>query len=203
MPQRQRAHFINSLSGFKSANLIATQDLCGNTNLAIFSSVVHFGASPPLVGLIMRPNNGNRHTLDNILNKSLFTINQVSVGHYQQAHQTSAAYTKNECEFKSVGLNKEYLEGIDVPFVKESQLRYAVQLKDVLPITHNNTQLILGEIIHVCCNSNAIKADGYIDIESLETVTVSGLDSYHITQRLSRLAYAKPNQKCDVLSDVI
>lgn len=37
-----------------------------------------------------------------------------------------------------------------------------------------------------------IKADGYIDIESLATVSISGLDSYHTSERLSRLSYAKP-----------
>lgn len=27
----------------------------------------------------------------------------------------------------------------------------------------------------------------------MEAVTISGLDSYHVTQRLYRLSYAKPN----------
>ena len=48
--QRYRAQLINSLSGFKSANLIGTQDGEGKSNLAIISSVVHLGANPALVG---------------------------------------------------------------------------------------------------------------------------------------------------------
>jgi hypothetical protein len=52
---RKRAMFINSLSGFKSSNLIGTQDAEGKTNLCIVSSLVHLGSSPALVGLIMRP----------------------------------------------------------------------------------------------------------------------------------------------------
>ena len=47
---RRRAHFINCLSGYKSANLLGTQDKTGQTNLAIVSSVVHLGANPALVG---------------------------------------------------------------------------------------------------------------------------------------------------------
>lgn len=43
MPQRFRAHFVNSLSGYISPD--------GLTNLAIVSSMFHLGADPPLMGL--------------------------------------------------------------------------------------------------------------------------------------------------------
>ena len=72
-----RTHLINSLSGFKSANLIGTQDESGNTNLAIVSSVIHLGAHPPLVAMIMRPHSVPRHTFENIIQTGVFTINQV------------------------------------------------------------------------------------------------------------------------------
>ncbi|NCU05821.1 MAG: flavin oxidoreductase, partial [Chitinophagaceae bacterium] len=39
-----RGNFINSLSGFKSASLIATVNKEGSSNLAIFSNIVHLGA---------------------------------------------------------------------------------------------------------------------------------------------------------------
>jgi len=191
MPTRHRARFINSLSGFKSANLIATQDKQGKTNLAIFSSVVHLGASPALVGFIMRPDTGQRHTLDNIIETQFYTINQVSERFYQQAHQTSARYTKDDSEFDITGLHCDYID--DVPFVKESDLKYVVKLKEILPIPLNNTQMVIGEITDVLCEEKALKEDGYIDIEALQTVSVSGLDSYHTSQRLSRLNYAKPD----------
>ena len=46
MDPRRRAAFINSLSGFKSANLVGTVNAKGQTNLAIMSSAVHLGSSP-------------------------------------------------------------------------------------------------------------------------------------------------------------
>lgn len=193
MPDRQRARFINSLSGFKSANLIGTQSAEGQTNLAIFSSVVHLGASPALVGFIMRPNNNNRHTLDNIINSKHYTINQVSAEFYEKAHQTSASYPREQSEFEQTGLSTFYIDSINAPFVKESRLKYAVTLREIIPIPLNNTQFVIGEISDVICEQEAIKADGYIDIQSLQTVSVSGLDSYHTSQCLSRLSYAKPN----------
>jgi len=192
MPARYRTQVINSLSGFKSANLIGTSNKEGIHNLAIFSSVVHLGASPALVGFITRPNTIVRHTLENIQQTKKFTINQVNDSFWQEAHQTSARYDAGECEFKQTGLTPQIIEGVKAPFVKESQLKYALKLKEIVPIQLNGTLLVIGEITDILCDEEAIKSDGYIDIESLNTVMVSGLDSYHTSKRLSRLSYAKP-----------
>lgn len=194
MPQRYRAQLINSLSGFKSANLIGTCNEQGQSNLAIFSSVVHLGSSPALVGFITRPDSVERHTLRNIQQTKQFTINQVSEDFWREAHQTSARYAVDECEFTKTGLSPSFINEVKAPFVEESRLKYALTLREILPITINNTRLVIGEISHIICDENAIKNDGYIDIESLNTVSISGLDSYHISTRLSRLRYAKPEQ---------
>jgi flavin reductase (DIM6/NTAB) family NADH-FMN oxidoreductase RutF len=61
-----RANLINSLTGFKSASLIGTQNAVGKTNLAIFSSIFHIGSDPALVGYINRPRKAAPHTLANI-----------------------------------------------------------------------------------------------------------------------------------------
>lgn len=47
LEDRKRVSLINSLSEFKSLNLIGTINNQGQTNLAIFNSVVHIGANPP------------------------------------------------------------------------------------------------------------------------------------------------------------
>jgi flavin reductase (DIM6/NTAB) family NADH-FMN oxidoreductase RutF len=193
MDSRYRARLINSLSGFKSINLIGSINEQGQTNLAIFSSVIHLGASPALVGFIMRPSSVERHTLENIQQTKQYTINQVGKNFWQAAHQTSARYERNECEFEKVGLTAQFIDNRSAPFVKESQLKYAVTLKEILPIALNETLFIIGEITDIICEENVIQPDGYIDIESLGTVTASGLDSYHLTHRLSRLSYAKPS----------
>ncbi|WP_448556376.1 flavin reductase family protein [Thalassotalea montiporae] len=194
LEHRYRARLINSLSGFKSANLIGSQDADGQLNLAIVSSVVHLGANPPLIGLIMRPNSVPRHTFSNITETGLFTVNQVSAEFWQAAHQTSARYAQEQSEFDLVGLSAEFLADFDAPFVGESQLKYGVKLIDIKPIEANNTEFIIGEIQQIHVAENALRADGYLDIETIETVAISGLDSYHVTQRLSRLSYAKPDK---------
>lgn len=188
---RTRAHFINSLSGFKSANLIGTQDIQGNTNLSIVSSVIHLGANPPLVGMIIRPHSVARHTFENILQTGFYTINQVNQSIYTQAHQTSARYDRDESEFDATGLTAEYLMDFKAPFVKESRLKYSVKLAEHQHLAINGTEFMIGEIVDVYVEDSAVEADGFIDLDTFETVAITGLDSYHTTAKLARLPYAK------------
>jgi flavin reductase (DIM6/NTAB) family NADH-FMN oxidoreductase RutF len=191
MPDRYRACLINSLSGFKSANLIGTVNSQGQTNLAMFSSVFHLGASPALIGFITRPHSVIRHTLENIKQTKQYTINQVSEDFYLAAHQTSARYLREDSEFTKTGLSEYYIDAYNVPFVKQSRLKYLLTLRDIVPITLNDTQLVIGEVTDILCDEDAIKSDGYVDIEALNSVSISGLDSYHVSTRLSRLSYAQ------------
>ena len=100
METRQRAAFVNSLSGFKSANLVGTADAEGNTNLAIMSSVVHLGSHPPLLALVIRPGGDERHTLRNILDTGYYSLNHVTPDIIEPAHQTAARYPAEVSEFE-------------------------------------------------------------------------------------------------------
>ncbi|MCK7458305.1 flavin reductase family protein [Idiomarina aminovorans] len=194
MKNIERACFVNCLSGFKSANVIGTRDRRQQDNLAIISSVVHLGSNPPFLGFIMRPHSVTRHTLENIEESGVYTINQVSEKFFRQAHQTSARYSRDVSEFEACGLTPEFEDGFHAPYVAESALRIGMQLVEVIPIQHNDTALIVGEVRWVKVEEEAVKNDGYIDIESLGTMAISGLDGYHRTQRAARLSYAKPDE---------
>ena len=194
MEQRERTRLVNSLSGFKSANLIGSCDSQGAANLAVISSVVHLGSHPPLFGFIVRPCKRRRHTLDNILKTKHFTINSIGADFFKKAHQTSARYPKEVSEFESVGLTPYYDDDISAPFVLESALKIGLELKEHIQIESNHTQMLIGEVVTLHAPKNAFMPDGYLDLEALDTVTISGLDSYHVTQRLQRLSYAKPDE---------
>jgi len=191
LEKHTRTHLINSLSGFKSANLIGTQDLLGNTNLSIVSSVIHLGAHPPLVGMIMRPHSVPRHTFENILQTGVYTINHVNKAIYKQAHQTSARYDKDESEFDATGLTPEYLNEFPAPFVEESRLKYSVKFVESKHLEINGTELVIGEIVDVYLDETALQSDGFLDLQAIDTVAVTGLDSYHTANKLTRLPYAK------------
>ena len=67
-----RLNLINSITGYKPANLIGTKSKSYQSNLAIFSSVVHLGSNPALIGIITRPNTVPRHTYKNIIDRLLY-----------------------------------------------------------------------------------------------------------------------------------
>jgi flavin reductase (DIM6/NTAB) family NADH-FMN oxidoreductase RutF len=188
---RKRARFINSLSGFKSANLVGTVNSQAQTNLSIVSSSFHLGADPALIGIIIRPDRSPRHTLDNIRDNQLCTLNQVSSIFFQQAHQTSARYPQETSEFKACGLTEEYLDSFKAPFVKESYIKMALKLEEEKKLEINGTHLLIMSIQSVYLPENCLLEDGFIDIERAGTACISGLDSYHTTTQLGRLPYAK------------
>lgn len=192
MEQRYRAAFINSLGGFKSVVLVGTADKEGATNLAIFNSLFHIGANPPLCGLVFRPDSVERHTLSNIETTGFYTINHLSEEIYGKAHQTSARYPRDQSEFEATGLTPEFREGFQAPFVAESRLRFGLELREKIPLALNGTILVIGQIIDVWLPDGILQADGFVDLEQAGTLTCSGLDSYHRTQRIARLSYAKP-----------
>jgi flavin reductase (DIM6/NTAB) family NADH-FMN oxidoreductase RutF len=193
LEQRYRAHLINSLSGFKSANLLGTVDSHGQENLSIVSSVFHLGANPPLLGMIIRPHSVPRHSLENILETGFYTLNHVHQDIVNQSHQTSARYEKNQSEFKEVGLTAEYLSEFKAPFVKESKVKMGLKLVSDQCIELNQTHLVIGELIALHCPEEHIQPDGFLDIAASKTVAISGLDSYHSTNKIDRLSYAKPD----------
>ncbi|WP_032097607.1 MULTISPECIES: flavin reductase family protein [unclassified Alteromonas] len=191
LEQRYRANLINSLSGFKSAVLLGTSD--GKTNnLAIISSVVHIGANPPLLGMIMRPHTVQRDSLDNIKQQGFYTLNHVNTQWADKAHQTSARYEQDESEFDAVGLTPFFSDTFSAPYVKESEVNIGLKVAQHFSLL-NNTEMVIGEIQEVFFAKDALDKDGYLDIEALNTASISGLDSYHSSKRLARYAYAKPN----------
>ena len=192
MEQRKRAQFINSISGFRSVALIGTIDTNGQTNLAIFSSIVHIGSNPPLLSFIMRPDSVERHTLTKIMETGFYTINHINAAIYEKAHQTSARYPKNVSEFDATGLTPVFKNDFVAPFVAESHIQIGMEFKERINISINQTSMIIGEIKFVHYPDNCLLDDGFVDIEKAGTITSSGVDSYHTTQLLQKLEYAKP-----------
>ncbi len=191
LDKRYKTNLINSLSGFKSANLIGTKDNKGNENLTIISSAVHIGADPATMGFIFRPNIVPRHTYENILETKSFTVNHVSSSFFEKAHQTSARYEREQSEFEEVGLTPEYIEPIFAPFVLESPLKIGLSLVEHYDIKFNPTHFIIGKIEYIQCDKESIDSEGRLNLEGYDGVCVSGLDSYHKTTLLKTLPYAK------------
>lgn len=192
MEKRYRATFINSITGYKSVSLIGTMDKNGQTNLSIFNSIVHLGAHPPLIGMVVRPDSVDRHTLQNIEDTGYYTINNIKSSYVKKAHQTSARYPKEVSEFEAVGLTTEFKDGFFAPYVGESSIKFGLQFKEKVPFNINNTLFVIGQIQEIYLPKNIVQDDGFVDLHAASSVTNSGLDSYHVVLKGKRFPYAKP-----------
>lgn len=190
-----RGNFINSISGYKSVSLIATVDDENNPNLAIFSNIVHLGADPALIGFINRPREASPHTLSNIERTGSYTINHIHEEFVEKAHQTSAKYAEQVSEFEKTGLTPLWTEHTRAPFVKESKVRYGLELQEIIPLKQNKTFLVVGAIQNIYVPGMAVQTDGYVNLENVGSLASLGIDGYYKTSLVDRYSYAKPDRQ--------
>jgi flavin reductase (DIM6/NTAB) family NADH-FMN oxidoreductase RutF len=190
-----RLNIINSCTGYKSANLIATKSEKGLINLAVFNSVIHLGSNPPIIGFILRPTTVPRHTFQNLKETGVFTVNHIHYSQIEDAHQTSAKYPQEVSEFDETNLEEEFKNGISAPFVKESPLQLACSYLNEYHIKENDTLMIVGQIEHIFMKDEMLENDGWIDLEKGGVVSINGLEGYALPKLLERFPYARPKVK--------
>ena len=194
----KRLNLINSVSGTKSANLIGTKSDSGQENLAIFSSVIHLGSNPALLGFVLRPDKDvRRHTYDNIITSKSYTINSIHASFIDKAHYTSAKFSVDESEFEKCKLEAQYLNEFNAPFVKASKLKMALKLQEVVDIKINSCKLIIGSIEHLHVDQEAIEENGQVNLQKLDTVAIGGLNSYYALSQIGHFPYARTSELPD------
>jgi flavin reductase (DIM6/NTAB) family NADH-FMN oxidoreductase RutF len=194
MDKIYRLNLVNSCTGYKSANLIATRSSEGIANVAIFSSVTHLGSNPPLLGFILRPTTVPRNTYQNIRSSGLFTVNHVGAAQIADAHHTSAKYPYEISEFDKTALEPEYKAAFDAPFVKNSAVQIGCRLVNEYPIEENGCSLLVASIEQLYFNEELVEKDGFLRLDRAKTVSVNGLDGYALPALLDRFEYARPTQ---------
>ena len=179
----------------KPGNLIATKSAEGISNLGVFSSVVHLGSSPALLGFILRPEGEvPRHTMENIEQTRYYTMNHIHESFISNAHYTSAKFDAHISEFEACNLTEQYLEGFSAPFVKESQIKIAMKFADIIPIPLNNTSLVIGEIEHILIPDTVISPNGRLSLSAANSVGISGLNRYYSLKMESEFPYARVDE---------
>ena len=188
-----RLKLMNSITGIKSANLIGTISEKGCTNLAIFSSVVHLGSNPALIGFVMRPNKDvKRDTLDNILETKQFTINHVHSTFIEKAHYTSLSFNHDQSEFDYCNLESFYIDNYLPPFVKESKVKLGLKLNEIIPIKSNGCKFIIGEVEHILIDDSIhLINEGSINLDESNSVGVGGLNSYYTMNKITELPFPR------------
>jgi flavin reductase (DIM6/NTAB) family NADH-FMN oxidoreductase RutF len=192
---RFRATLINSVTGYKSLCLVGTTNGAEQPlyNLTVFNSIFHLGANPPLVGMVVRPDNGEaeRHTLWNIEKTGVYTLNHVLADFHALAHQTSAKYAADVSEFEACGFTPTFKVGFTAPFVGESRIQMGMKLREIMPVPLNGTSIIIGEMVSLSIPNDSLDTDGFVDIAKAGSLASIGLDGYAKARFLSRQGHAK------------
>lgn len=198
LPKIKRLNIINSITGIKPGNLIGTTNKNKESNLAIFSSVVHLGSHPALIGFILRPEgNVRRHTYENILNTGHYTINHLPSKMTRNGHYTSAKFKEFESEFDKCEFSEDYRANFIAPYVMESPLKIGMKYQESIPIKTNNTTMVIGSVEQLYINENAMHDEGYIDLEVLKTSGIAGLNSYYELKKIATYPYARVEELPD------
>jgi len=199
-PSRYRATLINSLAGYKTALLVGTKSAEGQTNLAVFNSLIHVGASPPLYGLVFRPETVERHTLKNILETGYYTLNYMHSEDYEKVHQTSAKYPASVSEFEACGFTESYANNFQSPFVKESAIQIAMKLEEKIDLKINGNSIVIGSILSIDLPEHCVAEDGFVSLEKEGVLACTGLDAYYRAEFITRLSYARPGMKPEAIN---
>lgn len=191
MEKIEKLNLINSCTGFKSANLIATKSIEGVSNVAIFSSVTHLGSSPSLIGFIIRPTTVPRDTYKNIMETGFFTVNHITVDMIADAHHTSANYESGISEFDKTNLEEEYKEEFKIPFVKGSPVQLYCKFVNEYLIKENDTIHIIASIENVFYDEILEHKDGWLQLDKGKIVALNGVDGYFLPSLIERFQYAR------------
>lgn len=194
MEKVARLNLINSCTGYKSANLIATKSADGISNVAIFSSVTHLGSHPAMIGFIMRPTTVPRDTYKNIKETGYFTINHITESMIADAHHTSANYEYGISEFEKTNLTEEYKEGLEIPFVQGSPVQLYCKYLNEYFIAENDTIHIIASIEHLFYNDELEHPANWLQLDKAGVVAINGLDGYCLPTLLDRYQYARKEQ---------
>ena len=192
MNGRKRGVLMNSLAGYRPVIMVGTVSPDGVANLAIFNSLIHFGADPALWGLVCRPNAEERDTVRNISANGKYTLNFIHVSERQKAHQTSAKYGVTVSEFDTCGFEKEFKNSCGAPFVKNAIVKIEMESVTTIPIPLNGTSILIGKPLNIHLPTGLLGPDGFADLAGAGVLGCQGLDAYLSATLLERFPYAQP-----------
>ena len=188
----RRINLINSITGIKPVLLVGTRSNQRVSNLGIFSSIVHISSKPALIGFFIRCNKEfRRDTFENIITQKVYTLNHVNASNVKEAHCTSIKFDKNISEFEKCNFTEHYIENFSAPFVKESDVRIGMRLKEIVDLKSSPSKLLVGEIEHIFVNDAFLEADYTLKIQDTHSVSISGLNHYYTNKKLVSLPYAR------------
>ncbi len=172
----------------RSPVLVGTRSLAGQDNLAVFNSMTHIGARPPLVALVFRPLTVERHTYDNLRASGLYTINHIQQRFLAAAHATSAKLARGVSEFAASGLTPVLSES-GVPYVAEAQVSMQLRFVEEHFVAANDSVIVIGQVEELRLAEGIAFSADRLDWSKLDAAVVSGLYHYYRVVPTQQMEY--------------
>lgn len=127
---------------------ISTRSANGVANCAPFSFFNVFSEDPPLcvIGMNLRSDGEEKHSLKNIRRTGEFVVNLVDEATANAMHVSSYEFAEEESEFEKAGLTQAPAALVQHPRIAEAAACLECRLYRLLEISATRT-LILGEIL--------------------------------------------------------
>ena len=77
--------------------------------------------------------------------------------------------------------------------MKESAVKIGLQFEEEIDIKLNGTKLIIGSIQCIELSHKLLLKNGSLNLDSSETASISGLDSYYTSKKIATYPYARPH----------
>jgi len=74
-----------------------------------------------------------------------------------------------------------------------------MKLVQEIPIERNGTILMIGEVIDMHISELSLEKNGNLDLNIINDVCISGLDTYHKVSYKASFSYARPNQSLSLV----
>ena len=187
-PRHQRGHFFNSLYGARIVPLLVTEGPVWNA--APMSQILHVGADPARVGILLRPETSGHQTRKNLAQKPWASLHAMPADHVDQVHQASAAYDEDTSELDHLGWAYEGWPGWPVAYLPEAGWSLALEVHEIHELS-NGTALYVFDIHAVRAVHDPLPSGHWVDSASL--LHSIGLDQYGQAHLLGGpRPYAKP-----------
>lgn len=191
LDKHYRIRFFNMLSGARTPFLLGSTNKSSVNNLAIFNSIVHIGANPPLLGFLMRPLSVERHSYQNIIDSGYYTLNSIPLDMIGAAHKTAGKFPAEVSEFDACGIEPELIDNFPAPFVKYAPVKLAMKFEEELLVKSNNTRLIVGAVQDIYIDASYVETDGHLKLDTMNNALIAGLETYYSIVQEKRIKYSE------------
>jgi len=161
---------------------ISTLSDDGTPNLAPYS---FFNAASGVPPFVMFSSSGRKDSQTNIESTEEFVVNMAVADLAEAMNLSSAAVAPGVDEFALVGLEKAPCRNVRPPRVAASPVALECVLNSIVPLiardgTRARSSVIIGEVVGIHI-SDAVIADGMLDITRLRPLSRLGYMDYSIT----------------------